>query len=154
MIAELRASREAALHAYVDGQLSPIERARMEAYLARRPLEAARAAAYRAQNLRLHALSYAASEPISPGLQELAGRLARRMARAALLERALSAGIVLALLAATVAVAPLFRGEQARSWLPASAMMATRSAAGAAETLVRRRHEASGGAVAPAAAKK
>lgn len=47
---------EAELQAYVDGQLEGRRRAVLEAYLAGRPDEAARLAAYRQQNIALHAL--------------------------------------------------------------------------------------------------
>lgn len=47
---------EEALQAYVDGQLEGQRRATIEAYLAGRPDEAARLAAYRKQNIGLHAL--------------------------------------------------------------------------------------------------
>lgn len=50
------AVREEALQAYVDGQLEGRRRAAIEAYLAGRPDEAARLAAYRKQNIGLHAL--------------------------------------------------------------------------------------------------
>src|SRR3546814_16112801 len=48
--------REDELHAYIDGALNPGRRAEIEAYLASHPAEAARAEAYRGQNLGLHAL--------------------------------------------------------------------------------------------------
>src|SRR3546814_2713310 len=44
------------LQAYVDGQLDGRRRAAIESYLAAHPGEAARLAAYRAQNIGLHAL--------------------------------------------------------------------------------------------------
>lgn len=47
---------EADLQAYVDGQLGGRRRAEVEAYLAADPAEAARLAAYRDQNIALHAL--------------------------------------------------------------------------------------------------
>jgi len=47
---------EADLQAYVDGQLEGRQRAEVEAYLATNPAEAVRLAAYRDQNITLHAL--------------------------------------------------------------------------------------------------
>ncbi|THC39607.1 anti-sigma factor [Massilia sp. Mn16-1_5] len=47
---------EADLHAYVDGVLPLARQAEIEAWLAARPEEAARIAAYRSQNLALHQL--------------------------------------------------------------------------------------------------
>lgn len=45
---------DASLHAYVDGALSEVERADVEAHLAAHPGDAARVAAYRAQNEAMH----------------------------------------------------------------------------------------------------
>ena len=52
---------EATLHAYVDGQLSPKERARVEAWLAEHPEDGARVREWRHQNAALEAL-FATSE--------------------------------------------------------------------------------------------
>jgi anti-sigma factor RsiW len=69
--------REEDLQAYVDGLLDIDRRAAIEAYLARRPQEAERAAAYRAQNLLLHqAFDAVVDEPLSAPLDELKARLA------------------------------------------------------------------------------
>lgn len=46
---------ESDLHAYVDGQLDPLRRVEVEAYLASNPAEAERIAGYRRQNEALHA---------------------------------------------------------------------------------------------------
>ena len=81
------------LHAYVDGQL-PAERQReVEAWLAGRPEEARRVAAYRAQKRELHAL-------FDPVLDEPLPQRVRQAARAPVpwYARRLAAGLVLALL--------------------------------------------------------
>lgn len=70
---------EAALHAYVDSQLPPARRAAMEAYLAQHPVEAARAATYRAQNIKLHALFGSLATSSSPELEKAAERLCRQL---------------------------------------------------------------------------
>ena len=75
------AVREADLQAYVDGQLEGRRRAAIEAHLASRPDEAARLAAYRRQNIGLHALfdprpsNRSGSGQIPDRLATLAGRL-------------------------------------------------------------------------------
>ena len=81
------------LHAHVDGQL-PAERQReVEAWLAGRPEEARRVAAYRAQKRELHAL-------FDPVLDEPLPQRVRQAARAPVpwYARRLAAGLVLALL--------------------------------------------------------
>jgi anti-sigma factor RsiW len=81
------------LHAYVDGQL-PAERQReVEAWLAGRPEEARRVAAYRAQKRELHAL-------FDPVLDEPLPERVRHAVRAPVpwYARRLAAGLVLALL--------------------------------------------------------
>lgn len=68
--------REDELQAYVDGQLDNSRRAAVEAYLAATPHEAARLAAYRSQNIGLHALFDPLDGPggaaLPPGLAALA----------------------------------------------------------------------------------
>ena len=69
------------LQAYVDGQLDGRRRAAIEAYLAARPDEAARLAAYRAQNIGLHALfdprpgNRGSDDKLPPRFAALAGTL-------------------------------------------------------------------------------
>lgn len=58
--------RESDLQAYVDGQLDACRRPAIEAFLAARPGEAARLAAYRSQNIGLHALFDALDESDGP----------------------------------------------------------------------------------------
>ena len=66
------------LHAYVDLQLDPTDRAQAEARLALRPLDRARANAYRALNIELHALFDERLPPMSSALRELSDRVIRR----------------------------------------------------------------------------
>lgn len=74
--------REEDLQAYVDGLLDVDRRAAIEAYLARRPQEADRVVAYRAQNLFLHqAFDAVADEPLSAPLDELKRRLTHAASR-------------------------------------------------------------------------
>ena len=62
---------ETDLHAYVDNQLSSARRAEVEAFLAERPEEAARVAAYRRQNQQLQdLLDPVLDEAIPPHLQQ------------------------------------------------------------------------------------
>ncbi|HUX81662.1 MAG TPA: anti-sigma factor [Halothiobacillus sp.] len=62
---------ETDLHAYVDNQLSSARRAEVEAFLAARPEEAARVAAYRRQNQQLQdLLDPVLDEAIPPHLQQ------------------------------------------------------------------------------------
>jgi anti-sigma factor RsiW len=69
------------LQAYVDGQLDSHRRAAIESYLAAHPGEAARLAAYRAQNISLHALfdprpdKSARDNTLPPRMAALAGVL-------------------------------------------------------------------------------
>ena len=77
---------EADLQAYVDGQLTGRRRAEIEAYLAAYPAEAERLAAYRRQNIALHALFDPAPgrEPeLSPELAEMVEQLQRELDGAA-----------------------------------------------------------------------
>lgn len=77
-----RAPTEEALLAYVDGQLPPQERARIESYLARRPEEARRVEAYRQQNRMLHgAFDGAYAQPLPPEIAELTRQVERRLQR-------------------------------------------------------------------------
>lgn len=77
-----RAPTEEALLAYVDGQLSPQERAKVEGYLARRPEEARRVEAYRQQNRLLHAaFDGAYAQPLPPEIAELTQQVERRLHR-------------------------------------------------------------------------
>ncbi len=71
---------EARLHAYVDGELDETLRAKVEAWLAAHPEDAARVQAYRAQNAGLHELfDPVLSEPLPETLNEtLRTRPARR----------------------------------------------------------------------------
>lgn len=75
---------DAALHAYVDGQIDEIGRREVEGWLADHPEEEARIQAYRAQNTGLHALyDGVLEEPMSPSLAALvAGTPKRRPAGA------------------------------------------------------------------------
>jgi anti-sigma factor RsiW len=104
---------EEALQAYVDGQLDSRHRAAIEAYLAGRPDEAARLAAYRKQNIGLHALFDSASarggdgEP-APQLTALAAQLdaqlhttTTRKRRRPVILRRLAASVVVMLSAGT-----------------------------------------------------
>lgn len=74
------------LQAYVDGQLASRRRAAIESYLAGRPDEAARLAAYRAQNIGLHALfdprpgRPRRDDALPPRLAALAGALDAKLA--------------------------------------------------------------------------
>lgn len=74
------------LQAYVDGQLEGRRRAAIESYLAARPAEAARLAAYRAQNIGLHALfdsppgARRSEGTVPPRLASLAAALDSRLA--------------------------------------------------------------------------
>jgi anti-sigma factor RsiW len=74
---------EADLQAYVDGNLAPRRRAAVEAYLATSPADAARLAAYRAQNIGLHALFEPPQEadraPLPPEIAALAAQLDRQL---------------------------------------------------------------------------
>ena len=101
------------LQAYVDGQLDGRRRADIESYLAARPGEAARLAAYRAQNIGLHALfdprpgSRDSDDRLPPRIAALAGMLDARLAdaepKAALSHRLrnLAASVALLLAAGT-----------------------------------------------------
>jgi anti-sigma factor RsiW len=66
------AVREDELQAYVDGQLDSRRRAAVEAYLAAAPHEAARLAAYRSQNIGLHALFDPLDGPGGPATRDSA----------------------------------------------------------------------------------
>lgn len=74
------------LQAYVDGQLDGRHRAAIESYLAAHPGEAARLAAYRAQNIGLHALfdphpgNRLSDDKLPPRIAALAGALDARLA--------------------------------------------------------------------------
>jgi anti-sigma factor RsiW len=77
---------EADLQAYVDGQLTGRQRAEIEAYLAANPAEAERLAAYRRQNIALHALFDPApgrEAQLSPELAEMVEQLQRELDGAA-----------------------------------------------------------------------
>jgi len=76
---------EATLHAYVDGRLDEAGRREVEAWLAGHPEDAARAAAFRAQNAGLHALyDGVLDEPLPAGLAAVGkARPARAWARVA-----------------------------------------------------------------------
>ncbi|MGF1628787.1 MAG: anti-sigma factor family protein [Kiloniellaceae bacterium] len=101
------------LQAYVDGQLDSRRRAAIEAYLAARPGEAARLAAYRAQNIGLHALfdpcpgSPAPDDSLPPRMAALAGALDAKLKDAATSApgsrrfRSLAASVALLLAAGT-----------------------------------------------------
>ncbi|HZQ71447.1 MAG TPA: anti-sigma factor [Burkholderiales bacterium] len=66
---ELRAVTESELQAYVDGRLPEPRRAEVEGWLAARPEEAERIAAYRQLNEELHATyDGLLAEPVPPGL--------------------------------------------------------------------------------------
>ena len=88
--------REDELHAYIDGALNPGRRAEIEAYLASHPAEAARAEAYRSQNLGLHALYSGRIEEAVPlefvALAADVDRSLRRRRRRRKILRWLSAG--------------------------------------------------------------
>lgn len=89
---------EADLHAYIDGQLEPDRQAEMETYLAQRPDEAQRIAAYRAQTRGLRAL-------FAPVLLET---LPPRLVQAALprqpwYAQRLAAGVAIAVVSAAAA---------------------------------------------------
>ncbi|HXF65903.1 MAG TPA: anti-sigma factor [Burkholderiales bacterium] len=84
---------EADLHAYVDGRLPPARAAEVEAYLASRPEEAARVAAYREQILALHRQYDAVLEEPVP--EHLARVRAPQWARRALRYGAAAAWIAL-----------------------------------------------------------
>lgn len=79
--------QEAELQAYVDGQLDSRRRAAIEAYLAIHPGEAARLAAYRNQNIGLHALFDSrpdggySEDDVPAELAAMAGRLDARLRR-------------------------------------------------------------------------
>jgi len=105
---------EEALQAYVDGQLDGRHRAALEAYLAGRPDEAARLAAYRKQNIGLHALfdlpatKMRASEATPRHLKALAAQLDAQLraskspkTRRPIILRRLAASIVVMLSAGT-----------------------------------------------------
>ncbi len=66
------------IHAYVDLQLNPSDRAQVEAHLARRRSDRARVVAFRALNVELHALFDQRPPPMSTALQELTRRTALR----------------------------------------------------------------------------
>jgi len=75
-----RAPSEEALLAYVDGQLAPRERARVESYLARHPEEAKRVESYRQQNRLLHgAFDAAYAQPLPPEIAELTREVGDRL---------------------------------------------------------------------------
>lgn len=82
---ETDAEIEAALHAFVDGRLAPAEQARIEAWLADHPDDAARVHAYRLLNARLHeAYDPVLDEAVPPTMAALvAGGVRRAGARAA-----------------------------------------------------------------------
>lgn len=68
------------LHAYVDGRLDPVRRAKVEAWLARNPELAERVAAWRAQVEALHALyDPVLAEPTPERLQALKTALGARL---------------------------------------------------------------------------
>ncbi len=105
---------EAELQAYVDGQLDGRRRAAIEAYLAERPLEAARLAAYRKQNIALHALfdsppaKHRDDDAMPPQLETLAARLDAQLragpspeTRRPMILRCLAASIAILLSAGT-----------------------------------------------------
>lgn len=80
-------AQEADLQAYVDGQLDSRRRTAIEAYLADHPGEAARLAAYRDQNIGLHALFDSrpdggnSEDELPTEMAALAGRLDARLRR-------------------------------------------------------------------------
>jgi len=77
--------READLQAYVDGLLEGPQRAAVEAYLATSPVEAERLAAYRRQNIALHALFDPMTgenlAQLPPAMARLAGELEAKLHR-------------------------------------------------------------------------
>jgi hypothetical protein len=76
--AEITASQ---LHAYVDHALAPAERIRVEALLARRPLERVKVAGYRALNLKLRALAADRTPAMPESLPKLVERVIDRFGR-------------------------------------------------------------------------
>lgn len=105
------------LQAYVDGQLDGGRRAVIEAYLAANPREAERVAAYRAQNIGLHALfdprpgGSRRDHEVPPRIAALAGALQARLGRS---PRHATASRRLRNLAASVA---LLAAAGAAGWL-------------------------------------
>jgi anti-sigma factor RsiW len=90
---------EADLQAYVDGRLDPARRAVVDGWLAARPEEAERVAAYRRLGGEVRAAYQAMlSEPLPEGLVRLGGR-ARRLRQAALAAAWVALGVALGAIA-------------------------------------------------------
>ncbi len=88
---------EGDLHAYVDGQLDPARRAKVEAHLAAHPDDVARLHDYESQNFGLHVLFGGTEMYPNSEIDSLGGRFAQAMRRQGLLleMKRVAAGIVL-----------------------------------------------------------
>ena len=88
---------EGDLHAYVDGQLDPARRAKVEAYLAAHPEDVARLNEYESQNFGLHVLFGGTEMHPDPAIDRLSAQFAQAMRRQGqLLElKRIAAGVLL-----------------------------------------------------------
>lgn len=80
MTARTNCVSDGELQAYVDGQLAPDDRSRVESFLSSCPEERERLDTYRRQNVQLHRLfDWAAHRPLAGRHEQLVHRLARRI---------------------------------------------------------------------------
>lgn len=100
-----RVISEANLHAYVDGDLGPVDRIEVEAFLAAHAQIAKRVDAYRSQAIAVNAAFGAGDAPLPPHLARLGARYARAVSLSTLVGAALGIGSLVAILCAMAGAA-------------------------------------------------